>query len=167
MTTIPQAMARLRISDDSRLRRQLARRLESRWRDVLLSPEKRRQLEEALGRAVNETRRAHWNQQVRTWQVASILLTEDEKLFARFILLRQRRFQPLPALRDLANAIELRPTAVRQGIRNLAWIGFLELADSRKPDSYTLSQDHARFLEGLGFTFHTVELRRNERFGVP
>ncbi|MBI4219305.1 MAG: hypothetical protein HY682_04105 [Chloroflexi bacterium] len=167
LTTIPQALARLGIPNDSRLRRRIARRLKPRWREVLLSPEKRRRLERALGRPADETRRAQWEEQVRTWQIASILLTEEEKLLARLMLLKQRRSQPVPDLRELRQALGVSPDAVRRGIRNLAWLGFLNLPDPRRLGQYTLSEGHERFLDGLGFTFHTVELQSGERFGIP
>ena len=48
----------------------------------------------------------------------------------------------------------------------LARLGFLTLADGQPVNTYSLAADHSRFLDGLGFSFHTVMLDGEERFGI-
>jgi len=50
-----------------------------------------------------------------------------------------------------------------QAFETLTWLGLLQ----KTTNGYQLAQDHARFLEGLGFYFHEVVLTaRNERFNT-
>ena len=49
----------------------------------------------------------------------------------------------------------------------LSWLGFLALPDGQSVDSYTLAKDHGGFLDGLGFSFHTVTLDDEVQFGIP
>jgi len=48
----------------------------------------------------------------------------------------------------------------------LARLGFLTLADGQPVNTYSLAGAHSRFLDGLGFSFHTVMLDGEERFGI-
>ena len=48
----------------------------------------------------------------------------------------------------------------------LARLGFLTLADGQPVNTYSLAANHSRFLDGLGFSFHTVMLDGEERFGI-
>ena len=86
----PLAVRRLGIKDNLRLRWEVGRQLESLWRDALTSPEKRRRITQALGRELDETRDERWRKQVETWNLASIVLSEDEKLVARYIMMCER-----------------------------------------------------------------------------
>ncbi len=43
-------------------------------------------------------------------------------------------------------------------------LGFLRLNGDER---YALAPDHARFLKGLGLSFHTVTLENGEQFNVP
>lgn len=44
------------------------------------------------------------------------------------------------------------------------YVSFALVGDNTK---YDLTADHARFLQGLGFSFHTVTLEKGEAFNVP
>ena len=166
LTTVPQAMQRLGIADDAGLRWRVAKRLEALWHQVLTSPEKREQIAAALGRPLDEVREERWRQQVSTWGLASVLLSEEEKLAARHILMRQREGSPLPQPVETSKTLGLPVSEVHKAIRTLARLGFLSLSDGRRPARYALADNHERFLEGLGFSFHTVSLDTGERFGV-
>lgn len=167
LTTIPQALQRLGVEDDVNLRWRLARRIGQLWHDTLASPEKRREIARALGRDLDEARDEQWRQQVRTWNLASILLREEEKLVARAILMHHGKGLSLPPPRDIAQMLGLKTQEVHRAIRLLARLGFLSLPDGRRPALYTLADGHEGFLDGLGFSFHTVTLDTGERFGVP
>jgi len=167
LTTIPQAMERLGMADRLSVRWRVAKRLEALWRNVLTSPGKREQISAALGRPLDEAREERWRQQVSTWQLASILLTEGEKLVARHILMRHNAGWPLPRPIDIARTLNLSVRAVRKGLLMLARLGFLSIQDRRRPANYSLAEGYQQVSEGLGFSFHTVTLNTGERFGVP
>lgn len=168
LTTIPQAMHRLGIVDEPSLRWRMAGRLEWLWRNALISEEKLSQIAAALGRDdVDEAGANRWRQQVNTWHLVSILLSEDEKLVARHILAHHRRGWQLPQPGESARALGLPVKEVHKALRMLARLGFLALPDKRRPASYALADSYEQFLEGLGFSFHTVTLDKKERFGVP
>lgn len=167
LTTVPQAMQRLGVADDLHLRWRIAKSVERSWREVFSSPEKRRQVEHAVGVRFEESRLDQFRGQVRDWQLAAILLTENEKLVARHMLLHERRRLPLPHPSATAKAIGASTREVHRAIGMLARLGLLVLPDGRRPAHYALVPDHVRFLKGLGFFFHTVTLDTGERFGVP
>ena len=173
LTSIPQAMERLGLPDDPGQRLRLAGRLEDRWRGALLSPEKQREILASLGRLPDEVLAGEgafsqrWLDQVGTWHPASILLSEDEKLVARHILMAHREGSPLPRPEETAAVLGLTVRGVHRGLRMLGLIDFLSIEDGRRAAHYSLSEGHERLLDGLGFSFHTVTLDTGERFGVP
>lgn len=167
LTTVPQAMQRLGIADDPRLRWRAAAGLESSWRELFSSPDKRRQIEQALGLRFDASKLDGLRTQVKDWQLASILLTDDEKLVARHVLFRERHGLPLPHPSATATTLSVSKREVHTAIRMLACLGFLVLPDGRRPAHYSLAPDHARLFKGLGCNFHTVTLETGERFGVP
>jgi hypothetical protein len=160
-------MERLGMADRIPVRWCVAKRLEALWRNVLTSSEKRTQIATALGRPMDEAREVRWRQQVSTWQLPSILLTEGEKLVARYILMRQREGVQLPPPFDIARALNLSVREVHKAVLMLARLGLLSIQDRRRPASYSLANGYQVFSEGLGFSFHTVTLDTGERFGVP
>ena len=167
LTTIPQAMQRLGVRDDLRLRWRVAGRLETLWRGALTSPEKRRGIAQALGRPFDESQVERFRQQVGTWDLASVALSEDEKLVARHILLHRRRGLPLPQAPGTAKALGMTTREVWRALRMLARVGFVNLGDRRSSMGYALAEGHEKLLGGLGFMYHTVSLDTGERFGVP
>ena len=168
LTTIPQAMERLGV-DQGLLewRWRMAWRLEAAWREVLLSPGKQQQIAEALGCRLEEAQVEKWRRQVETWTLANILLTEEEKLVARHVLWRHRKESGLPSPGETAEALGIRVREVHNSLRMLGRLGFLSIADGRRPANFQLVEDWGRFTEGLGFSFHTVALDSGDRFGVP
>lgn len=167
LTTIPQAMECLGMAGSLEWRWRVAKQLEGPWRKALLSPGKQRQIAESLGRRFEEAQVARWRGQVETWGLASILLTENEKLAARHVLWCHRWALGLPSPRETAEAVGIPLGEAQNAIRMLGRLGFLTVADGRRPASFQLAEDHSRFTEGLGFSFHTVTLNSGERFGVP
>lgn len=170
ITTIPQAMHRLGMADDLEQRWETASRMDVLWHSALETPEKLEEVHLALGRITEEEQAGlakSWPEQVASWDRASILLTDNEKLIARQILYRQKVTSDLPSPDDIAEAVGIGPEETAGGIKMLSWLGFLTLPNGQPVDSYTLAQDHARFLDGLGFSFHTVTLDNDEQFGIP
>ena len=170
ITTVPQAMDRLGFADDLEARWELANRIEALWRRSLETPEKVQEINLAIGLMTSEERSAfpqHWRDQVGAWNRASILLTDNEKLIARQILWRQKGGSRPPSPEEIGAALEMGPEETANGIRILTWLGFLVLPDGQPVSEYTLTEDHERFLDGLGFSFHTVTLDGDERFGIP
>ena len=171
ITTVPQAMRRLGFADDLEHRWDLANHMDALWHSTLEAPEKIQAVNSAIGPMTEEQSEAlshHWRDQVGAWDRASILLTDSEKLTARLVLYRQKTGSGLPSPADIAAAVGVGPEETANGIRMLARLGFLILSDGQPADTYTLAEDHGRFLDGLGFSFHTVTLVDNdERFGIP
>ena len=71
-----------------------------------------------------------------------------------------------PSLHDIARVLNLPDASVAKAVKMLIRLGFLT-ADNTRPSAYSLASDYQRFLEGLGFFFHTITLEGGERFGVP
>lgn len=170
ITTIPQAMERLGFADDLEFRWNIVGRMDALWHSALDTPEKVQEVNSAIGLTGDQDRTAisqHWRNQVGDWDRTSILLTENEKLIARHILWCQRSGSRLPSPEDIGSAVDIGPGETAAGIKTLAWLGFLALPNEQPVNEYTLAEDHGRFLEGLGFSFHTVTLDDGERFGIP
>ena len=102
-----------------------------------------------------------------SWDKASILPTDNEKLIARHILYRQKSRPELPSPGDIAATLGAGPDETDNGILMLARLGFLTLADGQPVNTYSLAADRGRFLDGLGFSFHTVTLDGEQQFGIP
>ena len=170
ITTVPQAMNRLGFADDLKIRWEMSNRMDALWHSTLETPEKIQAVNSAIGIMTDEERAAlaqYWRDQVATWDRASILLTDNEKLIARQILWCQRSGLRRSSPEDIEAALAIGPEETANGIRMLTWLGFLALPDGQPLKNYTLAEDQERFLDGLGFSFHTVTLDDGERFGIP
>ncbi len=170
ITTVPQAMQRLGMADDLERRWEIANRMDAMWHSALEAPEKLQEVNLALGRTTEAEQAGlaqSWPEQVASWDRASILLTDNEKLIARQILYRRKISSDLPPPGDIAAAVGIGSEETAGGIKMLSWLGFLILPDGQPVDGYTLADDHPRFLDGLGFSFHTVTLDDEMQFGIP
>ena len=170
ITTVPQAIGRLGLADDPDLRWEIANHMDAMWHSSLETPEKVKEGHAAIGLTTEEEEAEllqNWRNQVGNWDKASILLTDNEKLIARHILYRQKSRPELPSPGDIAATLGAGPDETGNGIRMLARLGFLSLADGQPVNTYSLAADHGRFLDGLGFFFHTVTLNGEEQFGIP
>ncbi len=170
ITTIPQAMHRLGFSDDLEHRWEMAHRMDALWHSTLETPEKVEAVNSAIGPMNDEDRASlsgHWHDQVGTWDRASILLTDNEKLIARHIPWCQRHGSRPPSPEDIGAAVGIGPEETANGIRMLSLLGFLVIPNSQPVDDHTLADNHGRFFDGLGFSFHTVTFDDDERFGIP
>ena len=170
LTTVPQAMHRLGFADEIETRWHIANRLYDLWQSILASPEKMQSAASAIGLKNSSGLAAlsqHWLRQVVNWGRASVLLTNNEKLVARHIWGRHLQGQPMPRPENTAVALDIAAEEVHHAIQMLARLGFLSLPKDRPINGYTLAEDADRFLEGLGFSFHTVTLDGQEQFGVP
>ena len=170
ITTVSQSMNRLGLADDLEVRWEMANRMDELWHSTLETPEKMREVNSAIGLVTDKERSdlaQHWRDQVATWDRASILLTDSEKLIARQILWCQRSGLRRSSPEDIEAALAIGPEETANGVRMLTWLGFLALPDGQPLKNYTLADDHERFLDGLGFSFHTVTLDDGERFGIP
>jgi hypothetical protein len=102
-------------------------------------------------------------QETRDWNMAIYILTENEKLIARHILLTHKQARPMPSAAEIAAALSLPPETVARGLAMLTRLEFLARLDG----DYTLAPDHERFSRGLGFNFHTITLASGKVFNVP
>jgi len=167
ITSVPQAMSRLGLSDEEDTRWRIGQRLERAWR--------RRLGLRGLWRGLRWLRGAGWRGvggwlrplgrmpslaiEARNWNPAVFILSNDEKLIARHILNAGR----MPPPEGIGSALGLNRLAVDVGLRMLARLGFLVGAEG----GYRLAPDHRLLLQGLGFNFHTVTLESGEQFNVP
>ena len=174
ITTVPQAMRRLSFADNLDSRWRMADRLYGVWQSSLRTPEKVQEVATAVGLKNSsdlDELSQRWRNQVVTWGRASILLTENEKLTARYIWARHLEGEPLTQPENTAAALDLPAQEVNNGVQMLTRLGFLSPLSSPQGNSpingYTLAEGADRFLEGLGFFFHTVTLDGLETFGIP
>jgi len=165
ITTIPQVLARLGLPDDEETRWRIAERMGAAWR--------RRLGVRGLWRGLRWLRPRSWRgrpgsslfrlpslvAEARRWNPAVFILSNDEKLIARNILRTGR----VPPPEEIAAVLGLTPVDVRTGLRLLARLAFL----AGREGDYQLGPGYTRFLEGLGFNFHTVTLEGGEQFNVP
>ncbi|MCI0550212.1 MAG: hypothetical protein L0287_04595 [Anaerolineae bacterium] len=171
-TTVAQAMAALSLPPDDEVRWQVGRALEVEWRQRhsgagffrgvirLISQDFSqflRFLPGVLFTLPGQLREA------RDWNPAIYILTADEKLIARYILLAHKQARPVPSAMAIATSLSIPHDPVARGLAMLARLGFL----SRTNGDYTLAPDHERFTRGLGFNFHTITLSNGEVFNVP
>ncbi len=94
----------------------------------------------------------------------TIMLTNEEKLTARGLLFYLKRSGSMPETREIAQSVDLDRGKVEAALEVLGRLGFLKT--SGEPVGYTLAEDHERFLEGLGLTYHLVALENGEKFNV-
>jgi hypothetical protein len=102
--------------------------------------------------------------EIKQWNPASFILTNDEKLVARYILCVRGDAGRLPRRSEITDALGLDDTRTRGALRMLDRLGFITLDAG---DRYRLAPDHSTLLQGLGFSFHTVTLQDGEQFNVP
>jgi len=170
LTTVPQAMHRLGIADEVDTRWRIANTIYDLWQSILASPEKTQSAASAIGLkkpSQVEALSQRWLEQVVTWDRASILLTDNEKLVARYTWASHRQGQPLPQPENTSLALDIPTQEVYNGIQMLTRLGFLSLQESPSIIGYNLVEGAERFHEGLGFSFHTVTLDDDEQFGIP
>ncbi len=172
LTTVAQAMAALGLPEDDELRWQVGRALEAEWRQHRSLPGFLRGMKWLTGRNLVRILRflpdvlfgfPRLLREARDWNPAVYILTEDEKLIARHILLAPKQSRSAPSVTVMAAAPSLSPEAVMRGQVMLARLGFLVPLNR----SYALAPDHERFSRGLGFNFHTITLATGEVFNVP
>ena len=143
LTTIPQAMDRLGIADA----------LELRWAVVT-------QLQEQPDE----------RDPLRRWGIVPIVLRDEEKLLARYLLRavgpgRRRRL----SLAEAASALGTTVERVRVGLEALGRLGFCRWQGDGTGTAVRVTwyRRALRRAGPLAFHFHTVTLANGERFGVP
>ena len=166
LTPVAQGMVALGLAEDRELRWRIGQRLRSPWRRSVQDPQRFERFRTALGLALDQARVEQLLQQAREWGLASIVLDEDEKLVARYVLRTREREGRFPSLEETARAIGQCLEQVEPRFEMLVRVGFLATTDS-SPAGYRLARRYRRFLKGLGFFFHTVTLASGERFNVP
>jgi len=163
LTTVAQAMASLGLPDDDDLRWRVAQRLRGLWRRVVRDPRRYVQFRQEVGLPVDEATIERFVQQACQWHPLSIILDEEEKLVARFLLTLWQKERRLPTRAEVGQAVRIDLTKVDRAFGMLERIGLL----AREDGVYHLRRGYQRFLGGLGLTFHTVVLPTGERFNVP
>jgi len=85
---------------------------------------------------------------------------------ARHIWGHHLKGQSLPLPEYTALSLNIPIEEVHNSILMLSMLGFLTTQEN-SPNSYSLAEDAESFFEGLSFSFHTVILGSQERFGIP
>ncbi|MCL5951781.1 MAG: hypothetical protein M1132_08680 [Chloroflexi bacterium] len=168
ITTIDQAMRALGLPPDDQVRWQVGQALDDVWRQRLgfrqvlrglrwLRGFRWRDLFDLIGPSPLRA-------EIKQWNSASFILTNDEKLVARYILRVQDDAGRLPPSSEIREALHLDETKTHTALRMLQRLSFLILNGDNQ---YDLALGHRTFLQGLGFSFHTVTLQDHEQFNVP
>jgi hypothetical protein len=107
-------------------------------------------------------RRSHGLPGMR-WSLPTYVLTNSERLVARFLLCSWRRAGEIPPPPAAAKQLKLAAKTAEDAYDALRWLGFLA-SDER---GWQLVDDLGPFLSGLGFHFHEIVLpERGERFNT-
>jgi hypothetical protein len=171
LTTVAQAMERLGMAKDDETRWRIGSYLEEKWRKRLGASN--------VFRMLGALRIWRWRwipslmkapsllADMKSWNRAVYILTEEEKLIGRYILQFKGRRGRLPTVGEIAEVVGLSEEEVISSLAMLDRIGFLMLEDNEGRLSYILASDCDRFTEGLGFSFHRVTLENGEKFNVP
>lgn len=168
ITTIEQAMRTLGLPEDEQVRWHVGQALDDAWRQRLGFRQ--------IWRGLRWLRGFRWRdlfdlvgpsplrQEIKQWSPASFILTNDEKLVARYILRVQQDTGHLPPSSEIREAIHMDETKTQTALRMLQRLGFVTLNGDER---YSLASDYTALLQGLGFSFHTVTLQDHEQFNVP
>ncbi len=140
LTTIEQAMGALRLPDDDTLRLAVG--------DVLRT-------------------QADVHPAVDRWGALAFILTEDEKLLARFLVQHAVDTPGTLAPAAVTEATGRSEPDVAHGLNVLRQVGLLDWRKDGDAIAYTIAVDWQQWAGPLGFTFHTVQLEHGERFNVP
>lgn len=168
ITTIEQAMRALGLPEDEQVRWRVGQALDDVWRQRLgfrqilkglrwLRGFRWRDLLDLVGPSP-------LRKEIKQWSPASFILTNDEKLVARYILRVQGDTDCLPRFAEIRDGLYLDEGKTRAALRMLQRLGFLTLNGD---EEYALASDYTALLQGLGFSFHTVTLENHEQFNVP
>lgn len=172
LNTVAQAMAALGLPEDDEVRWQVGGALEREWQQFHSVPGILRGLKWLTGQRLAPLLRflpsvlfgfPRLLNEARDWNPAVYILTEDEKLIARHILLAHKQSRPVPSAAEIGAALPLPAERAARGLAMLARLDFL----SPRDNGYALTPDHERFSRGLGFNFHTITLVNGEVFNVP
>ncbi len=172
LTTVAQAMSALGLPDDDEVRWQVGRKLDRDWQQHRRVSGFFRGIPWLTGKNLGRLLRflpgvlfgfPRLLREAREWNPAVYILTEDEKLIARHILLGDKASRPVPSAAAMATALSLPADTVARGLAMLARLGFVAPLNG----GYALASDYRRFLRGLGFNFHTIALSSGEVFNVP
>ncbi len=111
-------------------------------------------------------RSAIFSERLKKWGPETFILTNEEKLVARCLLLNFKRFRTLPMKTEIEQAVDLDQEQVNIALDVLYWLGFIDKYRNCDPLKNRLSRNYEKFLQGLGFTFHTVTLENGIKFNV-
>ncbi len=134
LTTVGQAMAALGLPEDDELRWQVGRALEAEWQKHRSVPGFFRGLKWLTGKNPGRLFRflpgvlfgfPRLLREARHWNPAVYILTEDEKLVARQILLAQKQSHSVPSASAIAAALSLPPEVAMRGLAMIDRLGFL------------------------------------------
>lgn len=108
-------------------------------------------------------RHSSLNSRLARWGPTPFILTEDEKLLARYLLGTRPRPEVVPSAAELSQVCEQPQGQIETDLRVLSHLGVLH----RQRRGYRVAENFEERAGGLGFTFHKVSLENGERFNVP
>lgn len=106
------------------------------------------------------------SERLKKWGPETFILTNKEKLIARCLLLNFKQLGTIPLVTEIVHAVDLDEKQVKDALKILAQLGFLDEHRSFGHMKYKISIDYKKFLQGLGLTFHTLILEDGEKFNV-
>lgn len=107
-----------------------------------------------------------FSKRLEKWGPYTFILTNEEKLIARYLLLNFKRSGAMPMSTEIAQTLNVEEKEVDASLGVLDQVGFIEKHKSGSPLGYSLSRSYEKFLYGLGLTFHEIRLENEETFNV-
>ncbi len=102
---------------------------------------------------------------LKWWGANNYILSNDEKLIAKYLLNTRRDEGRLPGLAELAGAVELSADRLKERLAFMAQAG-LVVESSEEDLGYSLADGYQRWGGPLRHNFHTVEVEGEKPFDV-
>lgn len=107
-----------------------------------------------------------FSHRLRKWKPSTFILTNDEKLIARCLLLGGAGVHNFSTIRQIAKVLALDESTVGTALDTLRYFDFVRRVNRTGCFRYWLSTTHADLTRGLGLSFHEVTRPDGRSFNV-
>ena len=102
---------------------------------------------------------------LRTWGPNNYILSNDEKVIAKYLISFFEDKQQMPTLGEVAGATEVPQEDLNARLEFMARAGFLKKSDDTSI-GFSLGEDYETWGGPLRYNFHTVSVEGEKAFGV-